>query len=176
MWWMLAAQVGMSSVSAFAGHQQSKEQYKVEKKWQKYRNTMSMLSAAQTQNAVTTNQTMATIESAAQALEIQKSELVQRGDAKVQAAAAGVSGGSVGSTLNGIARGAAQAQRARKMELENKYLGFTFERRNIAMGAAMNKDVSYIPKPDPLSAMLGFAKDATAVGIDNYDYLSDLWG
>jgi hypothetical protein len=171
MWWMLAAQLGMSIASNAAQAGANSAQYKADKKWQKYKNTMLSLSAAQSQNAVTTNITQETLASAVQALEIEKATVTQRGDAVVQAAAAGVKGNSVNSAVRAVERSGAEAEYARALDLKNQYLGFDYQRRDIALSAKMGKDTNYIPKPSPVSSILGIAKDATQIGVDNYDYL-----
>lgn len=175
MWWMLAAQVGMSALSQGQSSAASEAQYKADKKWKKYQNTMLALSSAQSQNAVTTNVTQATLASATQALEIEKSVIKQRGDAIVQAAAAGVGGQSVASSVRAVERSGAQAEYARQEDLRNAYLGFDYERRNIAMQAKMGENTNYIPKPSSISSLLGFAKDVGSIGLDNYDYISGIW-
>lgn len=175
MWWMLAAQVGMSAVSHGMSSAASEAQYKADKKWQKYQNTMLALSAAQSQNAITTNVTQATLASAAEALEIRKATIAASGDAKVQAAAAGVGGNSVASAVRDVEKSGAQLEFARQEELRNAYLGFDYERRNVALSAKMGENANYIPKPSSVSSMLGFAKDVGGIGVDNYDYLSDLF-
>lgn len=176
MWWMLGAQVGLAALSANAAGAASEQQYKANKKWQKYENTMLRLSDAQNQNAITQNQTYATMASAAAALEIDKQLIQQRGQATVEAAAAGVGGGSVASSVRAVTRSAASLEYARQEELKAQYLGFDAQRRNSAFNAKMSMDESYIPKPSPLSTILGFAKDVTKTGIDNYDYLKYLVG
>lgn len=175
MWWMLAAQAGMAAISAGQSSAASEAQYKADKKWKKYQNTMLALSAAQTQNAITTNVTQTTLASATQALEIDKAVMNQRGDAVVQAAAAGVGGGSVASSVRAVERSGAQAEYQRQEDLRNAYLGFDYERRNVAMQAKMGENTNYIPKPSSASSLLGFAKDVGTIGLDNYDYISGIW-
>ena len=175
MWWMLAAQAGMAALSYGQSSATSETQYKADKKWKKYQNTMLALSAAQSQNAITTNQSQATMASAVEALEIDKAVITQRGDATVQAAAAGVGGNSVASSVRAVERSGAVAEYARQEDLRNAYLGFDYERRNIAMSAKMGENTNYIPKPSSISAALGFAKDVGTIGVDNYDYISGIW-
>ena len=67
MWWMLAAQLCMAAVSQGQSSAAGEAQYKADKKWKKYQNTMLALSTAQTQNAITTNVTQTTLASATQA-------------------------------------------------------------------------------------------------------------
>lgn len=175
MWWMLAGQLALSAVDRGMSSAASEAQYKADKKWKKYQNTMLALSAAQSQNAVTTNVTQQTLASATQALEIDKATMGARGDAVVQAAAAGVGGNSVASGIRAVERSGANAEFQRQEDLRNAYLGFDYERRNIAMSAKMGENSSYIPKPSSVSSYLGFAKDVGSVGLDNYDYISGIW-
>ena len=175
MWWMLAAQVGMSALQEGQNSATSEAQYKADKKWKKYQNTMLGLSAAQSQNAITTNVTQTTLASATEALEIQKATVGARGDSIVQAAAAGVGGNSVASAVRAVERSGAELEFARQQDLRNAYLGFDYERRNIAMSAKMGENTNYIPKPSSVSSMLGFAKDVGTIGVNNYDYLADFF-
>lgn len=169
MWWMFAAQSAMALTSAAAGHAASSEQASAGRKWQKYQNAMTMLSAANSQNAITDNVTLAMEQNADQGLEIQKNQARAEGAARVAAAAAGVSGGSVDATMRDIGRNAAAKQYSRSQTLQGIFLTSDHQRQAVASQAQASLDHNMIPGPNTPAELLGLA----GKGLDIYKTYDD---
>lgn len=165
MWWMMAAQAGMAVASSAISASAKGEEYKVNKKLMKYENLMTAISAGQSQNAITTNLTLAMEQNAEQGFLIQKNEIMAEGAARVEAAAAGVSGGSVNSTMRQIQRNAAQGQYFRKRQLAGIFLESDAQRQQVATQAALSKRSGSIPRPNYTSDALSLG----AKGLDMYN-------
>lgn len=155
MWWMIAAQAAMGALSAADQYKKDKKAYEWNVKLQKYRNAMAFISDAQNQNAITTNTSLAIQTSALRAVSNQSEALRTRSTAIVNAAAAGVAGGSVAMAINDIDRQAATIEYNRREELQAQFLGFDQQRISSRMSAMMQQDYSYIPKPDKSSILMG---------------------
>lgn len=152
---LMYAQMGISAISSLSNFAVARQQAKMDEAIQAYNNTISALSAAQSRNTVTHNELQARDASVRQGLEIQQSLLRAEGSARVAAGAAGVTGGSVRSVMQGLRSSAAQAQYARTEQTRKQMQAFGQERRNIGIAQALHKDVSVIPKADATSALLG---------------------
>lgn len=168
MWQMLAAQTLMNFASAGSKYKAAKQQYKAEKAFQDYRNTMTRLSDAQSQNAITTNETMSNAAFARQAIQLDKATIGTTGKVAVSAAAAGVRGRSVNQVLIQVQRNSAQQERERQIALESSWLSFDQQRKNSAMSAAMSIDYSYIPKPKASSFYMDAAMNSMQTGMQMY--------
>jgi hypothetical protein len=163
MWWMVAAAAAGALLGGAGASQQYKSDLKAAEwniKYQKYRNAMTNIANAQNQNAITTNTSLAIQYSALKAINIQADAIGDRGRSVVAAAAAGVGGNSVAATIADMDRAAANAEYARREELNTQFLGFDQQRRSSAMSAAQQQDYSYIPLPDKSSITMGFLKGA----------------
>ncbi len=162
---LMYAQMGMKVVDALSAHGQAKHKVRMEEIMRDYQQTMSDISAAQQLNTMTANEISARDASirAASALDIQS--LQDRAGAEVEAAAAGVAGGSVRNTMRGLTRSRLMAKKAMHDKVQAQKRSFTQDRRNVALARVMNKDVSVIPKPSAASALLGLG----ASMIDIYD-------
>lgn len=152
--WM---QMGMNALNGLSGFIQSSREAKYRRKVQEYNNAMTRLANAQNQNAVTTNQNMAVERSLAQQFEIERSEYVTLGRAETAAAAADTEGRSVNQTMYQIHRSADEAESKRQADLQSQLAQFTQQRKNSALQQQQQLDYSYIPSPNPVTAMLGIA-------------------
>lgn len=158
MWWMMAAQAGIALASQAMQTSAGSEDAKISKKVQKYKERMQALSAATSQNAITTNLTQTMLESGENAIIIQKNRIKAEGAAAVEAAAAGVSGPSVNGTLRDIARNSAQSEYFRQRKLRGDFLQAEASRRGIAMDAKMGKDIGgTLGKPSVAAGLLNVA-------------------
>lgn len=152
-------QMGMTALKGVTGFIQSSREAKYKQKIKEYNNAMVRLADANNQNAITTNQNLAVERSTRQAFAIERSHYTTVGKAEVAAAASGTAGRSVNQTMYQIDRSAAEAEAARKSDLEAQLAGFSQQRLNSNMQARQATDISYIPQPSPVSAMLGIAGD-----------------
>jgi hypothetical protein len=122
---------------------------------QKYRNEILKVQEAMNANRITINE-IDTVDATVRlkfAIQLQAAE--DQGTAEVLAAAAGVKGANVDSTMRGLRRSAAFAQTARKTQLTSEMRGHLEERRSNALATAMNTDITVHQKPSVMSAALG---------------------
>lgn len=152
-------QAGLQLAGGLSGFIQSSREASYRKKLQEYNNTMTRLSNAINQNGITTNQNMAVERSIAEQFNIERSEYLTLGEAEVSAAATDTAGRSVNQTLYQVQRSADEAESNRLSDLEAQLAGFQQQRLNSAMQTAQQIDYSFIPKPNPVTAMLGMAGD-----------------
>lgn len=147
----------MRDVNSFIGAQQKAE---AQAKWQAYKNTMTNLSNAQNQNALTTNEILTTRRSVDQGFDIAKQGYITQGQSEVQAAASGTEGNSVNMTLSDIERNTDVAQARRKADLDAQYAQIDNERIQSDFQAARQMDYSPIPQPSGAALALGLTTDA----------------
>lgn len=148
---------GIFGAQGILGYQADKEQSKAQRVWQQYSNTMTDLSDAMMQNAITQNEIFAMEASTDLAQDIQIDVLQAEGAAEVAAAAAGVKGVSVRQVQFDIHRTASIAEGRRTRSLANQFLSFDQQRATSVMTAEMKKSHSFIPKPSASSYLLGTA-------------------
>lgn len=163
-WSDMALDGGLSALRqgvSFIGAQQTAD---AKKAAQKYKNGMIALSGANQQNAITTNENMASDRSNDLAFEIDKSDYVTSAKAEVQAAAAGTGGRTVNMTMFDIDRNAANAQTQRLRDLNDQYVVDDAQRRNTAFQVATATDNNFIPEPSGAALALGLGTTA----IDTY--------
>lgn len=134
-------------------------------KLRKYRNTMLEITAAMTGNTITLNQHATRDASIRLQFDIAKQAAADQGSAEVAAAAAGVAGQSVNSAMRGLRSSAAAAQAARKAQRSSEFRAHSQERRNLAIGTLLGKDISVTSKPSIMSAAVGLGKSL----IDDFD-------
>lgn len=134
-------------ISAAMQYKADKAEYKAKKAWQEYRNTMTNLSNAVSQNAITSNEILSNAAFARQAMQLQKATMATEGAVVSSAAAAGVKGKSVNQVVLSVQRSSAEQERERQIQLETSWMASDHQRVNSAMSAAMQQDYTYIPKP-----------------------------
>ncbi len=156
---LMYAQMGLAAIGGLAQSAVAREQSKMQESLQRYHNTFSALQSAQNLNIITRDEISAQDASVRQNLEIQRQGIIAKGQARVSAASAGVSGDSINRVMQGLRNSVARAQYARTENLEKQYSGFGQERRNVAFAQALNKDVTVIPRPSAASTLLGIGTD-----------------
>ena len=161
--WMAIAGMAMQGLSMFANHGEQLKNWKAQKAIQEYKNKMTNIAAGQKQNAITTNVTLAIQASARKAADMQVNRMSAMASAEANAAASGVEGNAVDLTLTQIANMAGQAEHERQTQLETTFLQAKTQRRAAQLDAQMNQDISYLPKPELASKILGFGADAFSV-------------
>jgi hypothetical protein len=162
MWWTAAAQFGLNLLSSANSYKAAKRQAAAQQAWQDYSNTMTNLSNGINQNAITQNEILANEASANNAVGIQKAGLISAAHAEVAAAAAGVKGRSVNQAIRSVQRSIATQEYDRQISLKNANAAFDQQRLQSAMGASMQQDYSYIPKPSGASYFLNALSNTAA--------------
>lgn len=168
MWWM-AAQAGLNALSAAQSYKADKAKARAQQAWQAYTNKMVDLSATVSQNAITTNEVLSHDAFVNQAMQIKQESLLTRAKSEVSAAAAGVKGRSVNLTIRNVLRNSAAREAERQEQFRVSQLGFDQQRMQVAMQAAMQKDYSYIPKPQAASYILS-AVSSTASSTNFFGF------
>lgn len=163
MWFAISA--GLQLAGALGSYSADKAQAKAAAAMQEYRNKMANISNAINQNVITTNTTMAMQASAKKAVYMRKEEVQAVGAATVSAAAAGVRGRSVNSTIMDIQRNAALVEKQRADDLQAQFLESDAQRMQSSLSAAMQQDYSYIPKPKLGSYLMSAAASTIQTGF-----------
>lgn len=132
---------------------------------QAHNNAMRMLSSAQQQNSMTLQEAQLQDKAARLGESLQIASMQDRGSAEVNAAAAGVAGGSVQMALLGLKRSAIQAQDARMRNLNSEMQAAQEQRNNIKLAGIMGEDISIIQRPSIGTALLGIGVSV----MDTYD-------
>ena len=154
-----------SAVGGLADSATRSIQADMSKASQAYGNTMRKISTAQNLNAVTQN-TIA-VEDKARRLEgvLQQQSIKDTASAEVNAAAAGVAGGSVQQTLLGLRRSALNAQNARMRNVISAQVSSSKQKSNIRLAGIMGEDISVIQRPSAAASLLGLGASL----LDKYD-------
>lgn len=152
-------QAGLKAADGITSFITANRDAKYRKKLQEYNNAMTMLANAQNQNAITTNQNAAVERSVMEQFNIERSRYTTIAQAEVSAAASDTAGRSVNQTLYQIERSAEEADGNRMADLEMQLAGFQQQRLNSSMQANQQIDYSFIPRPNPVTSMLGIATD-----------------
>ena len=143
------------ALSAYSSYRANKTQSRIDEKMRNYKNSMTNIAAAMSSNAVTANTTRNIQQSARKAVALDRDEITAVGAATVNAAAAGVRGNSVDSTITNIERGAGLLEHQRELDLDGMLLQSHFQRESIHMQRLQNQDYSYISKPSLAAGMFG---------------------
>ena len=154
-----------SAIGGFADGAIRNIQADMSKASQAYSNTMRKIGTAQNLNAVTQN-TIA-VEDKAKRLEgvLQQQSLKDTAAAEVNAAAAGVAGGSVQQALLGLRRSALNAQNARMRNVISAQVSSSKQKSNIRLAGIMGEDISVIQRPSAAASLLGLGASL----LDKYD-------
>lgn len=143
------------AVGSLVGYITASQDAKQQRKWQAYNNALVRLQNAQNQNAITTNEGMATERASEAEYAIRKSEYITKGSAEVSAAATGTIGRSVDLVLFDIGRNAAKASADKARDLGYQMLGFQQQRESSNLQTEMNIDRASIPGPNPADMVMG---------------------
>lgn len=151
-------------LGAYGQYKADKARAKAEQRIRDYRNKMTNIANAINQNAITQNTTLTIQKSAKQAVFMRRDELTTAGSTAVAAAAAGVKGRSVSATLVDVSRNAGLREKQRQDDLEGYFLQAHQQRLSSSLSAVQNQDLSYIPKPQFGTYLLGaISKNADQV-------------
>jgi len=164
-WWM-AASAGLNLLGAASSYAADKAQSKAQRAWQAYTNKMVDLSATVSQNAITSNELLNADAFTNQAFQLKQDSILTTAKAQASAASAGVKGRSVNLSIRNVLRNSAAREAERQEAFRVSQLGFDQQRMQVSLSAAMQKDYSYIPKPNAASYFLS-ALSKTA-GSTNY--------
>ena len=156
------------AIAAYGTFSASKAKADAQRAVQKFNNKMVNIANAMNQNVISTNTTLNIQQSARKAVALDRNELTAVGAATVSAAAAGVRGNSVDSTIDNVQRGAGLLEHQRELDLEQQFDQQFNQRLNSSFSARQNQDTSYIAKPSLASAMFGAVQGnfANASSVD----------
>lgn len=152
---VVAAQLGNQALSAGTDFLLSDIQAKMQRDAQKHRNTMSSISAALQMNSITIAEAQALDQSRRVQKQIAIASMQDKGNAEVNAAAAGVSGGSVDSVMRGLERSALNANYARMRSLDSTLKARGQDRKNVTLSKIFNEDTTVFQSPSMGMALLG---------------------
>lgn len=152
---LMLAQMGLSIAGSIGEYATASTAAKVQKSIQDYRNTMSKLQEARAMNAVTVNEIRTMDESRRNDDLIQRTAIADQSQAEVNAAAAGVKGNSVDMIARDLKASAGRASYAQRRQVHQQLADMGEQRKSIAIGTVMNKDVQVIPKPSVGALLLG---------------------
>jgi hypothetical protein len=145
--WAMVAQNGFSFLA-------KRRQAKNQAAWDRYHNAMVALQAAQAQNSVTDNVAINRAKHAENEVLIKKSRLMAAAKVTANAAASGVAGGAVETTLFDIGRNAGNKLASEDERMRVSLLASDQQRRGIAMQSKMGIK-SVTQGPSLLSAVAG---------------------
>lgn len=162
---IMYAQMGMSVVSAINTWQNTNYKMKMDALMRDHQNTMSAISKAMSLNAQTDNEIgmRDAVVNASQALQVQS--MADKAEGAAGAAASGVTGGSVSAAMLGLERSKLKANSALKARVKAQSKADLQARRNIAVSAAFNKDITASVRPSTASVLLGLGTSL----LDIYD-------
>lgn len=153
--YLMGAQMGLSLMNSWGEYRVASIRADLQGKIQDYRNAMQRLSAARVENAVTLNQTRVRDSAVAADQLLQRTSIRDQAQAKVQAAAAGVSGSSVEMVVRDLRASAGRASYAQRRQAHQQLAELDEQKTSIAIGAITGQDVQVIPRPSVGSLLLG---------------------
>jgi hypothetical protein len=162
---LMWAQMGTSIISAASQYSAQRHAFTMDSIAREYRENMSNISLAMHNNTLTQNEISARDALVRSGVALQVEGMKQESAAEAGAAAAGVSGGSVTNVMRGMMRSRLMAKHALAQRGAAQSRMNTQARRQAALSAAMNKDITPMVAPSPASALLGLGASL----IDIYD-------
>ena len=153
---LMMTQMGLAAVNGVANMFISASERSIQKIMDNYNNKMAALSAAEGNNALTRNEVAIGDQAQMARAQDQSMAMMAKEAARVEAAAAGIKGNSVDSTLNSVDRAKAQKDAALQREENKALMGINDQRRSIAVNLAYGKAISVTPNPLP-SQLLGLS-------------------
>lgn len=152
--------------SGIAGYFAASKTSKAQQAFQNWQNSMTQLSGATNQNAITENELSATKQLATQGIGLQSQEALTVAKVQVSAAAAGVGGNSVDQAQLSVQANAAVAERQREISLNNVYLSADQQQLGNEMQVQAKQNMSFIPTPQIGNYLLpAVAKNFSLPGI-----------
>ncbi len=157
--------MGMQIINAQTEYSIAKTQAEMQASSRAHRQTMAKISETVQLNSMTQNeiQLQDATRRAGQALQL--ASMTDKANAEVNAAAAGVAGGSIQSTMNSLERSALNANAARMANYRSADIASQEKRQGIKLQTIFNRDISPITMPSPSMALLGLGKSL----IDTYN-------
>ena len=157
--------MGVSAISSIGAYQVANIQSDMNSASKAYKNTMAQIASAQKVNEQTLQG--AQLSDRARRLEatLQQASITDMAASEVNAAAAGVAGGSVDAALLGLRRSALNAQNARMRNLNSSLFAVTKAKQNIRLATILGEDISVIARPSASASLLGLG----ATLIDTFD-------
>ncbi len=146
---------GLQIAQGVAGFMIGSINAKLQATLQKYNNEILEVQRAMNANRITINEIDSVDASQRLKFAIQQQSVADQGTAEVMAAAAGVQGGSVDSTMRGLRRSAAFAQQGRAQQLSSDMRGHLEQRRGNNLSAIVAQDITVHKGPSILSAAAG---------------------
>lgn len=142
---LMLQDMGLTAINGIAGMLMSAEERRMQKIQRDYENAMAALSAAQSQNQLTRNEAAIKDQLAFAEAADQTAVMLAEEETRASAAAAGVSGNSVGMSLYGHTRGAAQKAMAKTLEARQALSGINDQRRQVEINKAYGKRIDIMP-------------------------------
>ena len=152
---VVAAKLGNQALQAGTNFLLSDIQVKLQRDAQAHRETMADISAALQTNSITHSEVEALDQSRRLEKQIDIASMQDKGQAEVNAAAAGVSGGSVDKVIRGLERSALNANYARIESLENTLNARGQDRKNVTLSRIFNRDTTVFQSPSVGASLLG---------------------
>lgn len=152
---VMFAQMGLSLVGSWGDYQSASIEADLAGKIQNYRNAMGKLSAARAENAVTVNEARVQDANMENQFLLQRTALQDQAKQEVQAAAAGVTGGSVALAARDLKASAGRASYAQRRNMHQKKAELSAQKTTIAINAITGQDTQVIPQPSIGSMLLG---------------------
>ncbi len=162
---LMYAEMGLNFFSGLGQFAIARQQAKLEASVQKYKETMAALSAANSKNAITSNENATMDQAVFARLSLQTQEMQDRAAFDVEAAATGVIGRSIDIGRRALGGDAARARTGLERQTQATLRQYGQQRREVDLQRIYSKDVSPISKPSFGAALFGMAQSA----IDTWD-------
>lgn len=160
---LMYTQMGMSFVNGVAGFIGARSQANLQNRIVAFQNSMARLSAARQHNAVTVNEARAQDDAVRTDVAIQERAIQDQSRQEVQAAAAGVAGGSVELAARDLRASAASARYAVKRQHAQQRADFGAQHQTIAIQAVTGQNTQVIPTPSVGSMLLGIGTNLLSI-------------
>ncbi len=163
----MLGKMGTSIAGELTDHSIRKTQYAMDVDAKSYREEMASISRSMQYNNLTTAEAQLSDQSRRATFALEQDRMADKGAAEVAAAAAGVTGGSVQSTMRQLERSSLNANAARTKNYHSALRAADADRKTIDMQAIFNKDVNPIAIPSASDALLGISKSVVEIWDDN---------
>ena len=161
----MIGKIATTAIGAHADYSIQKTQHSMDMSALKHKQQMKKISQAMQMNSVSLKEAELHDKSIRMAQTLQITSLKDKGNAEVAAAAAGVAGGSVDMTMQGLERASLNANFARIKNVRSAEDAMHDARKNITLQGVFSDDIGVLVPPSPSMALLGFG--ASAVDIYN---------
>ena len=159
--------MGVAAIGGVTNYLVQGVQARMNESAQEFSNTMRKISSAQQLNAAARSTAQIQDKAVRLGQSMSEKSMQDIGSAEVNAAAAGVEGGSVDRALLGLRRSALGAQDARLRNRDSALLGVEQQKKGIRLAGIFGEDISVIPRPNPASALLGLGMQMIEIQDEN---------